>query len=65
MFKDLISWSLVLIGVAEIINFFSHHTGEIPVNDGNSHALVGIVLVVAGVFLLKTKISFDSWTKFR
>ena len=56
--KDLIGFSLILIGIIEIGNFFSHHWSNVPVNDGNSHALVGVILSVAGVFLIKTKWTF-------
>lgn len=65
MIKDLIGFSLVLIGLVEIGNFFSHHGGNVPLNDYSSHAFAGLIMCAAGVFLVKTRVSFDSWTKFR
>lgn len=65
MIKDLIGWSLILIGIVEFGNFFAHHGANIPENDYNSHVFVGLVLSIAGIFLLKTRVSFDTWTKFR
>ena len=65
MIKDLIGGSLILIGIIELGNFFAHHSSNIPLNDYKSHALAGLAMCVAGVFLLKTNISIrDNWTKF-
>jgi hypothetical protein len=65
MIKELVSWSLILFGIIEIGNFFAHHGTSIPVSDYSSHALIGLILCVAGVFLLKVNLSFDSWSKIK
>lgn len=66
MVKDLIGFSLILIGIVEIGNFFAHHGTNTPINDYNSHAFAGLILCVAGVYILKMKSPFiASWTKFK
>lgn len=63
MIKDLLAFSLILIGIVEFGNFFAHHESIVP--DGKQHAMAGIIMCIVGVFLLKTKVSFNGWTKFR
>lgn len=65
MFKQMIAFSLILIGIVELGNFFAHHGANVPINDYNSHAFAGLIMCVAGVFLLRAKISFNGWTNFR
>lgn len=62
MIKDLLGFSLILIGIIEMGNFFAHHGTN--VSDGKQHALAGVIMCIVGVFLLKTTVSFNGWTKF-
>ena len=64
MIKEIIGWALILIGIFTIGNFFAHHTGGIPVDDADYHALEGLLMTVCGVYLLKSSFTFrDGWNK--
>ena len=64
MIKQIIGILLILIGTVSVGNFISHHV-VIPFNDGGSHALIGIILVITGVWLLKSKPLLNGWTNFK
>jgi hypothetical protein len=65
MFRELLAWSLILFGIIEIGNFFAHHESNTPFGDYKRHALAGLIMCVSGAVLLKTKLSFDYWSKIK
>ena len=64
MFKDLIGFSLIIMGVFSLLNFISHHTG-LPVNEKDYHEFVGILLIVGGTLVIKTEFKLDGWNLFK
>lgn len=55
MFKELLAFSIILMGIVEMVNFIEHHGSGVIIEDGNVHALAGAILCVFGVFLLKRR----------
>lgn len=64
MTKQILGIFLIFIGSISIGNFISHHT-TVPINDPSSHALIGLLCIVGGVFLMKSKFRLDGWTHFK
>lgn len=62
MFKQLIAFSLIILGLFSIFNFISHHS--IDVADGKQHAMIGIMMILAGILVLRAKFKLGSWSKF-
>lgn len=62
MFKQLIGFSLIILGIFSMVNFISHHT--VDVADGNQHAMIGIMMIFSGILTLKVKFKLGSWSKF-
>lgn len=63
MFKQLLGFSLIIIGVFSIMNFISHHTA-IPSGDNGAHALMGGILVFLGVIVAFVPFKLGSWSDF-
>ena len=54
MFKDLLGFSLIIMGVFSLLNFISHHTG-FPINEKDYHEFVGILLIIGGILVWANK----------
>lgn len=65
MTKQIIGILLIVVGTIGLGNFITHHD-TIPLNDDNSHMLIGLLIIVTGIVLIKSKSKIlNHWTQFK
>lgn len=57
MIKILMGFSLIILGVFSMLNFVSHHVDSVA-EHGNQHGMIGILMVLVGIVVLKSKIGW-------
>lgn len=61
MFKKILGFILIILGIIGVGNFINHHI-TVPFNDDSSHALIGLILIFAGIWLMRVKAILNGWT---
>lgn len=64
MFKQLIGFSLVVLGVFSMVNFISHHV-EVPLTDSEGHVFAGLIMIVLGFVVALVPFKLGSWSNFK
>lgn len=64
MFKKVLGFTLIILGIIGVGNFITHHV-NVPLNDNESHALIGLILICAGFWVLRVKHILNGWTDFK